>query len=144
MPLQRMLWGISCTKLMKLTVEEALARLGNDVPSGVVNHPRSKVLEDPQVMHNQMLFRCIMLHHAAPYFRLIFARRLVVSLAARPGRTLSPTVLARGACVGVVPGHHRATTLGVSTTNPNAPFPMLQPRAPAIFDGAALPQRCVN
>ena len=42
--------------LSGMTVVEALARCGDAVPAGVIHHPRSKVLEDPQLRHNQTLF----------------------------------------------------------------------------------------
>jgi crotonobetainyl-CoA:carnitine CoA-transferase CaiB-like acyl-CoA transferase len=42
--------------LSGMTVVEALGRFGDAVPAGVIHHPRGKVLEDPQLRHNQTLF----------------------------------------------------------------------------------------
>ena len=58
--------------LKTMTTKEALAKLDEyDVPSGIVNHPRKMVLEDPQVLHNKMLFTYY--HEHAP-FPLLQAR----------------------------------------------------------------------
>ena len=70
--------------LKTMTVADALARCGDDVPAGIIHHPRSNVLEDVQVVHNQILF---------------------------------------------------------TTENPRAPFPLLQARAAAKFNGKILPLR---
>jgi crotonobetainyl-CoA:carnitine CoA-transferase CaiB-like acyl-CoA transferase len=58
--------------LKQMSTEEALRKLSeHDVPSGIVNHPRQKVLEDPQVLHNKMLFTY---HHPHAAFALLQAR----------------------------------------------------------------------
>ena len=58
--------------LKTMTTKEALKKLDEyDVPSGIVNHPRKMVLEDPQVLHNNMLFTYY--HKHAP-FPLLQAR----------------------------------------------------------------------
>ena len=58
--------------LKTMTTEQALAKLTeHDVPNGIVNHPRQKVLEDPQVLNNEMLFTY---HHPHAPFPLLQAR----------------------------------------------------------------------
>ena len=42
--------------LMNFTLEEATERLdAHQVPNGPIHHPRGKVVNDPQVVHNQLL-----------------------------------------------------------------------------------------
>ena len=51
--------------LRGMTVAEVLSRCGDEVPCGVVHHPRDAVLRDPQVAHNEILFTTA--HPRAPF-----------------------------------------------------------------------------
>lgn len=50
---------------MTMTLAEATERLNaQQVPNGPVHHPRGKVVEDPQVVHNELLVNYT--HDSAP------------------------------------------------------------------------------
>jgi crotonobetainyl-CoA:carnitine CoA-transferase CaiB-like acyl-CoA transferase len=53
-------------EIKKFDSEDIMARMNkHQVPNGPVNHPREKVLEDPQVVHNDLIFRTK--HPNAPF-----------------------------------------------------------------------------